>query len=496
MDRRNRTTPPQRPEATTNPESKSQDLAQADVEPTQAAASEPAGLMRAATVPAGDVPAHDAPATTAPALAVTAKPVGVHAVPSSDGTGDRLVAEPPIEASQPQTGPEETAPARPALVESSAPVAVDKPKESKPAQVESAQSEQAEGGPAEGATAADELAAPAGQEPGTAAPKHTDAPLPQPAPALEATTMQLPTVRAPHADTPTAVLEAVASEPAAEPSGAVAAMVPQGVQVRDSWDADIGDVPNRSYQGRRRRPRIPPVLRARLRIVLAILALLVLAAVVVLPFAMGSPPMPIGRANPSLLGEPEDYDEEGVLIPPVAGSGTSLGAAPTPTPGLSTTGGLGQPSTSATSTSSPSASSTTTSTPSAAFAPLMIEAESQANDLDGPAVIRADSRASGGLLVAGLGRDGWRWGRLTFKNVVVPTAGTYQLTFYYESSRDRTAHISVNGAGWIAVPVAEADDCCGRKSVRVTLVQGRNTIQFTNLYERCPSIDRIVISVA
>jgi hypothetical protein len=138
----------------------------------------------------------------------------------------------------------------------------------------------------------------------------------------------------------------------------------------------------------------------------------------------------------------------------------------------------------------------------ATFQPIELEAEAASVELGGTAEAIAYAGASGGRIVANLGRWGpgaKKTGSLTFTDVTVPQSGTYTMTLYLVhdgGDTSRTAVISVAGGGSITVTTAAGTACCPRTAVAITLNKGRNAVTIGNPDGHAPSVDRIVISVS
>jgi hypothetical protein len=117
------------------------------------------------------------------------------------------------------------------------------------------------------------------------------------------------------------------------------------------------------------------------------------------------------------------------------------------------------------------------------------EAESSANTLAGNASVAACSACSGGKKVGDL----YLGGRLTFNDIVVPRAGTYQVRIAYVSGDARSAAISTNGGGATTHKFPSTGDwgTVETVSVPLTLRAGSNTITFDSGTGYAPDIDRI-----
>jgi hypothetical protein len=255
----------------------------------------------------------------------------------------------------------------------------------------------------------------------------------------------------------------------------------------DSWLVEpTEDAANESYHGRR---------RARSRGTRLLVGALVLAAVggaIGIPWMLRSPGAPeagLGdpTARPAMVLPVPTFTAQGEL------SATSApGSTPTPTARRTTAPRTSNPLV-------PPVTSAAPPTPTVPpFEPLSLEAEASGNTLSGSADAENFANTSGGRLVRYLGKafSNQAAGSVRFNNVTVPTAGTYSLTFFYVSPGNWTAHISVNGNPVTTVNTSNRSNCCGSATVEITLAAGTNTITFgnPNSGQRCPAIDRIVIS--
>ena len=121
------------------------------------------------------------------------------------------------------------------------------------------------------------------------------------------------------------------------------------------------------------------------------------------------------------------------------------------------------------------------------------EAESSANTLAGGAKVASCTACSGGQKVGYVGTTG----TLTFNNVTVSTAGSYQVTIVYcdGSATGRQAVISVNGGAGQTVSFTPTGSFStpGSMVVTLTLAAGANTIQFGNPSAYAPDFDKISI---
>jgi hypothetical protein len=137
-------------------------------------------------------------------------------------------------------------------------------------------------------------------------------------------------------------------------------------------------------------------------------------------------------------------------------------------------------------------------TASAATPPLATsyEAEAAANTIAGGAGATSCSTCSGGSKVGFVGEGG----TLTFNNVSVPSAGTYQVTIAYldGSATGRPADVSVNGgtAQPIQFTPTGSFSTVGTMTIPLTLAAGANTIEFSDPSAYTPDFDRIIVGAA
>lgn len=86
-------------------------------------------------------------------------------------------------------------------------------------------------------------------------------------------------------------------------------------------------------------------------------------------------------------------------------------------------------------------------------------------------------------------------GTVTFTNVSVPRAGTFQLEVDYLTSGPRSFFLSVNGAASTELPLdGSTFDAFASTVVAVRLHAGANTLEFNNPSQYAPDLDRIVIA--
>ncbi|MGW1723580.1 alpha-galactosidase D [Streptomyces sp. NPDC002306] len=119
-----------------------------------------------------------------------------------------------------------------------------------------------------------------------------------------------------------------------------------------------------------------------------------------------------------------------------------------------------------------------------------IEAEAAGNTLAGNASVADCSACSGAKKIGNL----YQGGKLTFNDVVVAKAGTYQIKVAYISGDSRSAAVSANGGGAVGHKFAATGDWGTVNSVYVpvTLKAGANTITFdSGSGGYAPDIDRI-----
>ena len=131
---------------------------------------------------------------------------------------------------------------------------------------------------------------------------------------------------------------------------------------------------------------------------------------------------------------------------------------------------------------------------SAAAPPLATsyEAESPANTLAGGAVVQTCPACSGGAKVGFVGNGG----TLTFNNINVASAGTYQVTIVYCSGDPRPAMVSVNGGPSQVLSFASTGSfsTTGTMTVALALAAGNNTIEFGDPAAYTPDFDRIMVA--
>jgi hypothetical protein len=124
---------------------------------------------------------------------------------------------------------------------------------------------------------------------------------------------------------------------------------------------------------------------------------------------------------------------------------------------------------------------------------VSVEAEVPGNVLAGGARVIKCAACSGGARVGHMGRGA----SLTFENVTVPSAGTYQLVIAYTNGAGtRSANMIVDGGAPVTLDFASTRGfgTVGTLTVTVTLAAGANTIRFTNPTASAPDFDRIMVS--
>ncbi|MFJ5263129.1 alpha-galactosidase D [Streptomyces sp. NPDC088387] len=117
------------------------------------------------------------------------------------------------------------------------------------------------------------------------------------------------------------------------------------------------------------------------------------------------------------------------------------------------------------------------------------EAEAGTNTLTGNANVADCSACSGGKKVGNL----YTGGKLTFNDIKVAKAGTYQVKVGYVSGDSRSIAVSANGGGGTTHKFASTGDWGTTNSVYVPvkLKAGANTITFDSGNGYAPDIDRI-----
>jgi hypothetical protein len=99
---------------------------------------------------------------------------------------------------------------------------------------------------------------------------------------------------------------------------------------------------------------------------------------------------------------------------------------------------------------------------------------------------------SGGAKVGFVGEGG----TLTFNDIDVASAGTYQVTIVYCSGEARPAMVSVNGGAPQALSFASTGSftTTGTMTIPLTLSAGTNTIEFGDPTAYTPDFDRIIVA--
>jgi hypothetical protein len=116
------------------------------------------------------------------------------------------------------------------------------------------------------------------------------------------------------------------------------------------------------------------------------------------------------------------------------------------------------------------------------------EAESPANTLAGNASVADCAACSGAKKVGNL----YLGGKLTFNDITVPRAGTYQVKIAYVSGDARSVAVSANGGGTNHKFPSTGDwGTAETVSIPLTLKAGPNTITFDSGNGYAPDIDRI-----
>lgn len=115
------------------------------------------------------------------------------------------------------------------------------------------------------------------------------------------------------------------------------------------------------------------------------------------------------------------------------------------------------------------------------------------NTLAGGAVVQSCATCYGGQKVGYVGEGG----TLTFNDVTVPAAGTYNVTLVYcdGSSTGRQADISVNGASprLLSFTPTGSFTTVGAMTVPLTLAAGANTIEIGNPSAYAPDFNELVV---
>jgi alpha-galactosidase len=98
-------------------------------------------------------------------------------------------------------------------------------------------------------------------------------------------------------------------------------------------------------------------------------------------------------------------------------------------------------------------------------------------------------------LVATILPIGGAGNNVTFTNVTVPAAGTYQMEIDYLTSGPRAYTLTVNDGPGVPLNLDGSSFILPTSTViSVQLSAGSNTIQFSNATDYAPALDRIVIS--
>jgi hypothetical protein len=121
-------------------------------------------------------------------------------------------------------------------------------------------------------------------------------------------------------------------------------------------------------------------------------------------------------------------------------------------------------------------------------------ADSSTNALSGGAAGQSCSTCYGGEKVGYVGEGG----TLTFNDVTVATAGTYEVTVIYcdGSATGRQATVSVNGgaAQTLSFTPTGSFTTVGAMTVPLSLAAGSNTIEFANPSAYAPDFNEIIVA--
>ncbi|MEK4994345.1 hypothetical protein BK121_09330 [Paenibacillus odorifer] len=122
---------------------------------------------------------------------------------------------------------------------------------------------------------------------------------------------------------------------------------------------------------------------------------------------------------------------------------------------------------------------------------VIMEAEATENMLTGNAKVADSSVGSGGKIVTDLNKNS----SLQFTNVAVPAAGTYLIRISYISGDQRPVYMQVNDGldEMIDLPKTASWSTVGSYDVEASLVEGLNTITFSDHDWYSPDFDRIEI---
>ncbi|MGO8766016.1 MAG: RICIN domain-containing protein [Limisphaerales bacterium] len=119
-------------------------------------------------------------------------------------------------------------------------------------------------------------------------------------------------------------------------------------------------------------------------------------------------------------------------------------------------------------------------------------ADAPANVLAGGATLAESPELSAGLIVGYVGEGG----TLTFNNVMAPTSGTYNVTFFYENGDpSRNADISINGGSATALAFVTSGgwNVLASETITVPLQPGSNSIAISNPTAYAPNFDSLVV---
>lgn len=124
------------------------------------------------------------------------------------------------------------------------------------------------------------------------------------------------------------------------------------------------------------------------------------------------------------------------------------------------------------------------------------EAESAENTLSGTAVVENSPLCSNGAYVGwiGLGANN----TLQFNKIVVEKDGEYEIILSYSCNENRKVNVLVNGTDSYELIELNSGSWTetAKKSFKVTLKAGENTIQFGNASAYAPNIDYIIVKEA
>lgn len=122
-------------------------------------------------------------------------------------------------------------------------------------------------------------------------------------------------------------------------------------------------------------------------------------------------------------------------------------------------------------------------------------ADAPGNVLGGGARLANSPELSAGVKVGYVGNGG----TLTLNNVMAPTSGTYNVTFFYENGDpSRGANISINGGSATALTFGTSGSWTAltSKTIIVPLLAGSNSIAISNPTAPAPDFDSVVVQSA